>query len=736
MRAILTDMKSGEVGTFEVPAPELRAGGVLVRTAFSAISAGTERNTIATGKKSMLGKALARPDLVKQVLDFTRANGARAAYQKVKNRLDTLSSSGYSCSGTILSVGDGVTEFQPGDRVACAGVGYASHSEISFVPQNLVAKVPASVPLEAACLTTIGAIAMHGLRQANVSFGETAVVIGAGLVGVLTIQLARAAGCQVIAIDASPSRAERAVEFGASLGLVASDPSVLSKIVAFTKYGADLAIISASSSSAEPLELGAAALRDRGRIVVLGSVPLGVSRETMYRKELSLTLSRSYGPGRYDPNYEELGNDYPIGYVRWTERRNMEAFLEFLASGSVQPDALLKLRYKVDQGAEAFAELDRSGAYTAVIEYDSSGPAIAIHRPVGSEQRVYSGDLRVGCIGAGSFARSITFPQLQALKGVRLEAVATASGASAFSAQKTFGFRSAQQPKELAASAETDAVFVLSHHDSHARYVVDALVQRKPVFVEKPLAISREELESICNTYQTELDEGRSPFLMVGFNRRFSPAADKIREFFDGRREPMIAHIRVNAGYLSRDHWTQRGGNGGRMVGEGCHFIDWARFIVGCRIERVYASALPDAAHYTRDNVVIVISFADGSIGNILYLANGDKSVPKESYEVFCEGKVARLDDYRTLELVSGGKSQQIRCNRDKGHNKEIELTISAIRAGQPPPIGFDELVEVTESCFSVIDSLSHGLPAKLQTYPRSQAIPDEIDGVVEVARD
>ncbi len=692
----------------------------MVRTAFSAISAGTERTTIETGKKSLLAKALARPDLVKQVIDFAKANGAKAAYQKVQSRLESSSCLGYSCAGTVLAVGSEVTEFRPGDRVACAGVGYATHSEVNFVPRNLVAKVPGSVSLEAASLTTIGAIAIQGLRQAQVTFGETLVVIGAGLVGVLTIQLARAAGCRVIAIDAKPSRAERALEFGACLGLTTSDALLFHQITELTKYGADAVIIAAGSSSVEPVELGARVLRDRGRIVVLGTVPLGVSRDLMYKKELSLVLSRSYGPGRYDPNYEDRGHDYPIGYVRWTEQRNMEAFLEFLASGVVRVDPLLRLRYRIEQGARAYSDLRNSDAYTAIIEYDFR-PVPQVVRPISPAPPAKSGDLRIGCIGAGSFARSIIFPQLQTLKGVRLQAVATASGVSAFSAKKTFHFRQAQQPTELLDSPNVDAIFVLSHHDSHAAYVLSALAKQKPVFVEKPLAVCREDLDSICESYQTQLDQGRSPFVMVGFNRRFSPASEKISEFFAGRREPIVVQVRVNAGYLLPEHWTQQGRNGGRIVGEVCHFLDWARWVVGTKIVSVYANAIPDGGRYHQDNVVIIVSFADGSVANILYLANGDKSLPKEFYEVFCEGSVARLDDCRSLELLRRGKSRHFKSGGDKGHGRELELTVSAIREGQPAPIPFEELIEVTEASFAVIESLRHGLPVNLKTYPLTQ---------------
>src|SRR5258708_14617339 len=496
MLAILANMKTGEVGTFDVPAPELRSGGLLVRTAFSAISAGTELNTIETGKKTLLGKAHARPDLVKQVVDFAKTNGVIAAYQKVRTRLDTVSGLGYSCSGTVLAVGEGVHEVQPGDRVACAGVGYASHSEINFVPRNLAAKIPESVSLEAASLTTIGAIAMQGLRQANVTLGENIVVVGAGLLGVLTILLARAAGCQVIAIAANPSRAKQAEDFGATIGLNPSNPDLLSKIVEFTKYGPDAAIITASSASTGPIELSAQLLRDRGRIIVLGSVPLGVSRELMYRKELSLALSRSYGPGRYDSNYEESGHDYPVGYVRWTEQRNMEAFLGFLATEGRKVDPLLKQQYRIEDGALAYSEIQKSGSYTAILKYDSDRSPDRDKIEL-SSVRQKSDVLRVGCIGAGAFARGTIFPQLQALKNAQLESVGSASGASAFSAQKCFGFRRGQTPGEILSHPNLDALLILSHHDSHTAHVLSALSHKKAIFVEKPLAVNAEELEAV-----------------------------------------------------------------------------------------------------------------------------------------------------------------------------------------------------------------------------------------------
>jgi polar amino acid transport system substrate-binding protein len=707
MLALLTDRKSGEVSTYEVPAPVLRPGGLLVRTHFSAISAGTERATLELSSKSLLAKAKARPDLVKQVIDYARQNGVKAAYQKVHAKLDTLTTLGYSCAGEVISVGDGVEEFRPGDRVACAGGTYANHAEVNFVPRNLAVHIPSQVSTEAASLTTIGAIALQGLRQAEIRIGETVAVIGAGLVGVLTIQIARAAGCRVVAIDLSPERAARAEAFGAHLSLAASDPALLSKIRGFSRYGVDAAILTAATESAEPAELAAQILRDRGRIIVVGAVGMGVSRGNMYMKELSLALSRSYGPGRYDPQYEEGGLDYPIGYVRWTERRNMEAFLDLLATRQIDVTSLLDHRYPIEQGAKAYADL-KNGLYTSILEY--SGASAESRKPSDSvvvARPRLGNEVRVGCIGAGSFASSVIFPALQSIESVRLQAVGTISGAGAASARSAFKFESAKQPSELLTDPNVDAGFILTRHDVHATYAIQALQAGKPVFIEKPLAVNREQLAQLQKAYAQQLDAGRAPFVMVGFNRRFAPFSEKIRQFFSGRREPMLVHARVNAGCIPLDHWIHA--DGGRIVGEFCHFVDWARSIISSPVQSVAATALPNGAQYKSDNLAVVLKFVDGSIANLLYLANGDRSVPKEFFEIFCQGSVARLDDFRTLELVRSGKLQKFKTAQDKGHRREIQVTIDAIRSGEPSPIPFDELVEVTETTFLIQQALATG---------------------------
>lgn len=718
MRAILEDIRSGEVASHEVPQPELRPGGVLVRTAFSAISAGTELAHREQVEKSLLGKALARPDLVRQVFDFARTSGVKAAYQRVQSRLDSLGPLGYSCAGIVLAAGQGVQEFKPGDRVACGGAGYASHCEVNFIPKNLAARIPDGVPLEAASLTAIGAIALQGFRQSQAVLGEVVAVIGAGLVGVLTIQLAKAAGCRVIAVDLDPQRVEQARQFGADLALCSSDRDAASRAKEFAGHGADVAIITAATPSAEPIELAAKICRDRGRIVVVGTVDLGVSRQPMYMKELSLVLSRSYGPGRYDPQYEEEGLDYPIGYVRWTEKRNMEAFLELLASGAIQVAPFIEKRCSVEQGSAAYRELKDTGAYTVLVEYPVRAlPAIPVvssdsPQPVRARGQ---GDLRIGCIGAGSFARAVIFPALRQSRGVALHSVATASGVAAESARRLFGFARAAQAGDLLQDKDADLVVVLSRHDSHAQYVIAALSNHKPVLVEKPLAVSREQLEDVRYAYQAEQERHASPFLMVGYNRRFAPMTEKLKQFFAGRQEPMVVHIRVNAGYLPQQHWTQQhSSGGGRIIGELCHFVDWARCVVGAGVVSVTANGLPDGVRYNRDNVVAMLAFQDGSIANILYLANGDRSVAKEQYEVFCQGKVGRIDDFRTLELATDGKTRRTRGRRDKGHQREIELTLEAIRRGTGSPIPFEELVEVSEVTIAIEDAMGTGKPVAL----------------------
>ena len=707
MQAVLKEMRTGEVTTLQIPEPELRSGGILVRTAFSAISSGTERAAVEASEQSMLSRAIDRPDLVKRLLDVARTDGIRAAYDQVRTRMDGLSPLGYSCSGIVIGVGEGVNEFQCGDRVACGGSGHANHCEVNWIPRNLAVRVPDAVSLDAASLTTIGAVAMQGLRQAQVSFGETVVVIGVGLVGVLTMQLARAAGCHVVAVDLNASRVEKATSLGAHMALLSSDSRLPQVVREFSRYGADAAIVTAATRSVEPLEVAGKILRDRGRIVVVGDVGMGVSRSNLYHKELTLAMSRSYGPGRYDPSYEQEGNDYPVGYVRWTERRNMEAFLDFLTARSIDVSPLLQRRYPVGEAARAYQELCTGNTYTAILEYPSGqerepfaaeGASTGARKPRGQRSEI----LRVGCIGAGGFARNTIFPNLKDEKAVSLEAVATASGVSAESARKSVGFARALTAGELLRDPRVDAVFIASRHQSHAEYVVAGLQGGKAIFVEKPLAINRQQLSSIQEAYRQAAELEIAPFLMVGFNRRFAPFTGEICRFFSDRREPMMVHARINAGFIPREHWTQQAVEGGRIVGELCHFVDWARFVVGVPIRKVLTAALSDGGRYNRDNVAATLIFTDGSIANLSYLANGDPAVPKEYFEVFCQGRVARLENFESLQLIRDQKTRRLKSKLDKGHRRELQLTLRAMRSGTEAPIAFGEIMEVMEVTLSI----------------------------------
>jgi polar amino acid transport system substrate-binding protein len=724
MKALVGDLTSGELKIMEIPRPELRLGGILVGTAFSAISSGTERARIETSEKSLISKAIARPDQVKEVLNYARANGLTAAYEKVQTKLNTLAVAGYSCAGTVIAVAPDVTEFQCGDRVACGGAGYAGHSEVNWIPRNLAVRVPENVPLDAASLTTIGAVAMQGLRQSQVAVGETVLVVGAGLLGVLTIQLARAAGCRVVAIDVDSTRVERALTFGAHLALASSDSQLEPSVQTFSRYGCDAAIITAATPSSEPVEVAARLLRDRGRIVLVGEVGMGVSRANVYRKELTIAMSRSYGPGRYDAAYEERGHDYPIGYVRWTERRNMEAFLDLLSSGAIDVSRLTSQRRFITAGAQAYEELIESGSYTLILEYgDTAKTSRSVSEVAGSEGKTTRlGQLQIGCIGAGSFAQSHLFPFLKHASGISLEAIASASGVTAESARARFGFRRAITSGELIEDLRLNAVFITSRNDSHAQYVVEALRAGKAVFVEKPLAVDRAQLDLVRETCADLNDNGPKPFLMVGFNRRFAPFSEKIKAFFTARREPMMVHYRVNAGYLPVEHWTQQVGQGGRIVGELCHFIDWVRYLTGSPIRTVSASAMPDGNRYHGDNVACTIAFADGSIANLLYLANGDSSISKEYIEVFCEGGVARLEDFTRLELSRNHKVKRHKASRDKGHKQELECVIQAMASGRSSPIPLDEVFEVMEATFLVAEGIATAHPMHAHTLPPARA--------------
>lgn len=710
MKILLQEDRTGVLEVADLPPPLLKAGGVLVRTAFSLISAGTERSTRELARKSLIGKAIARPDQVRKVLEVAKREGIAAARERVSARLDVMRPLGYSSAGTVFETGTEASgDFLPGQRVACAGGGYAVHSEIVYIPKNLCVSVPDSVELDQAAFTTVGAIALQGVRQAEVQVGERVAVIGLGLVGQLTAQILRAAGCSVVGIDVSQHRCSLAEELGADLAIVRDDES-LNRVLAFAPDGVDAVIITAATQSSDPIAFGAEICRDRARVVIVGAVGMTVPREPFYRKELDLRLSRSYGPGRYDTNYEERGQDYPIGYVRWTEKRNMQAFLELLAKGTVRVAPLITHRFSLERAEAAYAAVEgRSGSPSLGVLFSYPQQIGSAERRVRLPQPSISSDRQrfpgIGLIGAGNYASGVLLPTLQRVgsRQIRFCGVGSASGITARTVGKRFGFAfCASHPADVIADPDTDAVVIATRHDQHADLTIETLAARKAVFVEKPLALT---VEDVHRVVAAEAQAQRP--VLVGFNRRFSPLTQAIHEHFRGRSEPLVMIARVNAGYVPHDHWTQDPSEGGgRILGEACHFVDLLHYLAASPPVELVANVLPDGARYHGDNVCATIRFADGSTGTVLYFANGDPSLPKERIEVSGNGRSAVIDDFREAVLYEDRKARRIRLSRqDKGHSGELAAFISLIKDGTPTVLPFHEAVLSTLATLAIPES-------------------------------
>lgn len=733
MKQLLQNIRSGETLVAEVPIPTPQAGEALVKTAASVVSAGTERMLVEFAEKSLLGKARSRPDLVRQVLDKARREGVLTTLEATFNRLDQPMPLGYSSSGQIIALGEGMSGFRVGQRVACAGGGYAVHAEYASVPRSLLTPLPEEVDFDSAAFTTLGAIALHGFRLCEVQLGERLAVIGLGLLGLLAVQVARAAGCQVVGIDLDPGRVELANQLGAHAVLREQAEEAASSIS--RGRGCDAILICADTSSNDPIELAGAIARDRARVVATGAVGLELPRKVYFEKELTFLNSRSYGPGRYDSSYEEGGHDYPIGYVRWTEGRNMEAFVDLLASGQLQVQPLITHRFPIEEAPQAYDLITgKKGqpflgvllTYPAVETAESRAPVLPTANGQLPAKLTYQNtptaasldQVRLGVLGAGNFASAVMLPALKKIPNLELVKIASPSGLSAQRAAERFGFRSASASEDdVIQDPSINTVAVLTRHHLHAAQVAAALRAGKHVFCEKPLALNETELLEI----ESELARPDAPYLMAGFNRRFAPLAQKLRAFFEDRHEPLGAHYRVNAGYIPLSHWLhdpQQGG--GRIIGEACHFIDFLAFLAGQPPISVTAQALPDQGRYREDNAVLTFTFADGSLGSVSYLANGDKAFPKERVEVFSGGKVGVLDDFRTLELVSQGRRQKTasRLRQDKGHQAEWEAYVQVLTRGGPPPIPYPQLFGVMRGAFAAVEALRSRQTVFLEQEP------------------
>jgi polar amino acid transport system substrate-binding protein len=684
----------------------LQAGKVLVRNEFSVISAGTEGMKVEQAKMNMLEKAKARPDHVKKVLGNVKKEGLVNTYKKVMGKLDSLTPLGYSCAGTVVAVSNDVKGFSVGDIVACAGDS-ANHAEMISVYANLCAKVPENVEAKYAAFSTIGAIALQGIRQADVRLGENVAVIGLGLIGQLTVQMLKASGCRVVGADLDQGKVEKAKKAGADTAVLSSN--LKSEALSMTNgYGVDAVIITAATSSLEPIEVSGDILRKKGRVVIVGAVPTGFSREKYYKKELELRMSASYGPGRYDNTYEEKGIDYPYGYVRWTEKRNMDAFLELIKEDKLDLSKIITHEYKFDKADDAYKMLnEKTEDYMGIVlEYDKGN---AISKNVEMKPRIDASlsKINVGMIGAGSFAQNYILPHLSKNENVDLNSVVTGSGLSAKDAAIKFDFQNAvSEPADIFNDNDINCIFIATRHNTHAGYVADALEKGKNVFVEKPLAMNNEELERIINRYNSSPESK----LMVGFNRRFADMSKKVKKYFASVSEPIFVSARVNAGKIPADSWIQDPEvGGGRIIGEACHFIDLAKFWIDEPVEEIYSSKLDlNVGAATPDCVNICVKYKGGSMANIQYLANGSGLVPKERYEIFGGGRTAVLDDFKVLLLSDNKKAQKFKGTQDKGHKDEIKTVVDVLANGKEMPISAEDIFETTRVTFSVMDSLKN----------------------------
>lgn len=642
MLQVIQYQKSGIISVEHLPSPECPDNGVLVRNHYSLISAGTEKTTVAKAKSSLLQRARKQPEDVKLVLDFIKKEGIISTFKRIKNTLESYKPLGYSSAGEVIE--SRCKELQPGDLVACAGAGIANHAEIIAVPKNLVVKLPKGVIPEQACFATMGAIAMQGVRQAAPNVGEYIAVIGLGLLGNITVQILKAAGCHVAGLDIDSGLFATAQSCGCDETYM-SDFSSIPKLMEFTRgQGFDSVIITAGTSSNMPVELSMEIARKKGKVVVVGAVGMNIPRTHFYLKEIDFKISSSYGPGRYDPDYELKGIDYPYAYVRWTENRNMQSILDLIAMGKIQPDKLTSHIFDLENAPDAYSIImgEKKESFTGIILKYKPKPN-EILKTIQLSSPVKNSNPAVGFIGLGTFAQNYLIPPLKAAN-VRMSGVASSTPVNAKNAAKRNGFNfCTTDGNEIINDKDVDIIFCATRHDSHAKFVINAIKAGKPIFVEKPLAVNYYELKEIIDAYE----KYSTPF-MVGFNRRFSKAFKEIKQAVEGRNYPIIIHYRVNAGFIPKTHWVQSEEQGGRIIGEVCHFIDCMVYLTGSLPRQVYAKSVSgdNFAETNHDNVAITITFSDGSIGNIVYTANGGQKMPKEYCEVFASDRSYIMDNF------------------------------------------------------------------------------------------
>ncbi len=714
MKQLIQSYKTGELGLFDVPAPVCGDNGVVIRTRSSLVSAGTEKMIVDLAKKSLLGKAQARPDLVKQVITKMKQEGIKNTLEKVFTKLDTPIPLGYSCVGEVLEVGKNVTGITVGDRVACGGAGYANHSEINYVPKNLLVKVPEKVSDEEAAFVTVGAIALQGIRQTAPMIGERVAVIGMGLLGQITVQLLKANGCKVIGTDFDTKKLELAKELGADA--VCAPDDLINAAKNFSDgRGVDAVIITASTSSNQPVADAGEICRMKGRVIIVGLVGMDIPREYYYKKELELKLSMAYGPGRYDAQYEEQGIDYPFAHVRWTEQRNFEAFLGLVEEGKVTPQKLITHKLGFEKALDAYDLLEgKVKEYYLGIVLKYSETSSDSRKPIAvNNQTVNSKEINMGLIGAGNFTKGVIIPNLKKVGGFNFTGVCTATGVSAHSTGKKHNFKFiTTDANELIQHKDINTVLITTRHNDHGEKVMRALDKGKHVFVEKPLTINENELEEIKVKYESLTQK---PILQVGYNRRFSPLVKKMKTACGNL--PLGIIYRINAGIIPLNSWIQDPAiGGGRILGELCHFVDTAMFLAGSKVSTVYATCIKkeDKSVPDEDNVMVNLTFENGSTASICYMCHGNGQMPKEYIEVFAPNIAMQMDNFRELTIFLGtSKNKSKNSNQDKGFQGEFEAFATAIKSGNPA-ISFEDLYAVSKVTFKVLESLRSGEVVKI----------------------
>lgn len=718
MKQVTHTLNDGKIDVAEVPVPSISDKFVLVRTGSSVISAGTEKTKIDMGKSNLLQKARARPDLVRQVMNKVRTEGLAKTLGTVKSRLTSASPLGYSSAGTVVAVGGLVEEIRPGDRVACGGAGYANHAEFAVVPKNLVVKVPPSLSDEEAAFATIGAIALQGVRLAEPMLGETVLVLGLGLLGQIAVQLLRANGCRVIGTDLDGSLVQLSQKWGA-IGVPASEAEAACRDLT-GGAGVDAVLVCAGTSSNEPIELCGRVTRQKGRVVVVGAVRMDIPRDDYFKKEISVVISRSYGPGRYDPAYEEGGQDYPLGYVRFTEQRNMATVLQLIADGRLDVKSLITHRFTLEDATSAYGLIEgakREPYLGIVLQYAASQAQDEGRRIAVNTQSVDRSRIGISMIGAGNYATSNLLPPLKEHPKAELRSLMTASGRTAASVASQFGFRACVGHIDDALDGDTDAVVIATRHNTHAELTAKALRAGKHVFVEKPLALTSDELDAVhaavCAAPERQLQ--------VGFNRRYAPLTQEVLRHLANVQSPRVIAIRVNAGAIPSDHWIQDPAvGGGRVIGEACHFIDLACALACADPIEVHAvaAAKPNVALLLNDCVVVSLRFANGSVASVTYTSSGAKAQPKERVEVFGGGRSAVIDDFRSATLYEGdaGVRELRQRAQDKGQRAMLTGWLEGLQSGQAQtPVA--TILAVSAATIAAVESLTIGEAVRVKSF-------------------